>query len=485
MKKKYGLFKVLAVLLLLVVVATYFIKGRQDTIRYMPVGDVFLNYIQSFYFFFDTALFIFVVGGFYGVLSRIPAYNKLVKGIAEKVRGNRKKFVIISTVIFALLSSVTGLNLMLLILVPFVVSIILLLGYDKLVALSATIGGILVGFIGGVFITFKDAASQYAVIHTTFDKLVGLDGSFDNVFVKGLMLVIVIALLVIYITNYIKKVGKKEVKYDLTKGDSLFVELKDKTDSNSTVANKRVIVWPLVIILFALIVLLVLGYLPWTSLFGIDIFEKFHTWLTGIKVGEYAVFTNLISNNFVAFGEWANLSGYMMAIFVIALFAFILKLIYGIKFEEAMDGFVYGVKKMVPATMLVMLAYCVLVCCYNNGFVETIIANATDKFGDNVIVHGLFSVLGSITNVDLYYTTSGIFSTIVSGLTENANLSVYSIMFQSIYGLVQLIGPTSLILIVGLSYLEVPYKTWVKYIWRFVIQLVIAIVLVLIIVSLL
>jgi len=211
MKKKYGLFKVLAVLLLLVVVATYFIKGRQDTIRYMPVGDVFLNYIQSFYFFFDTALFIFVVGGFYGVLSRIPAYNKLVKGIAEKVRGNRKKFVIISTVIFALLSSFTGLNLMLLILVPFVVSIILLLGYDKLVALSATIGGILVGFIGGVFITFKDAASQYAVIHTTFDKLVGLDGSFDNVFVKGLMLVIVIALLVIYITNYIKKVGKKEV----------------------------------------------------------------------------------------------------------------------------------------------------------------------------------------------------------------------------------------------------------------------------------
>ncbi len=54
MKKKYGLFKVLIVLLLLVVVATYAIKGRQDSISYLALGDVFLDYVQSFYYFFDT-----------------------------------------------------------------------------------------------------------------------------------------------------------------------------------------------------------------------------------------------------------------------------------------------------------------------------------------------------------------------------------------------------------------------------------------------
>ena len=47
-KKKYGLFKVLLVILLLVVVATYFIKGREDSISYLALGDVFINYIQSF-----------------------------------------------------------------------------------------------------------------------------------------------------------------------------------------------------------------------------------------------------------------------------------------------------------------------------------------------------------------------------------------------------------------------------------------------------
>ena len=129
-KKKYGLFKVLLVILLLVVVATYFIKGREDSISYLALGDVFINYIQSFYYFFDTAIFILVVGGLYGVLNSVPAYKKLVKTIASKVESNKKLFVIISTIVFALLASLTGLDMLLLIFIPFVISIILLLGYN-------------------------------------------------------------------------------------------------------------------------------------------------------------------------------------------------------------------------------------------------------------------------------------------------------------------------------------------------------------------
>ena len=83
MKKKYGLIKVLSVLLLLIVVASYFIKGRQSTISYIALGDVFLNYIQSFYYFFDTIIFVLVVGGFYGFLNKIPAYKKMIEEAEE------------------------------------------------------------------------------------------------------------------------------------------------------------------------------------------------------------------------------------------------------------------------------------------------------------------------------------------------------------------------------------------------------------------
>ena len=85
MKKKYGLFKVLIVLLLLVVVATYFIPNRSGEIQQIAIVDIFFNFIQSFYYFFDTALFILVVGGFYGVLNRIPVYRDIIRGIVNKI----------------------------------------------------------------------------------------------------------------------------------------------------------------------------------------------------------------------------------------------------------------------------------------------------------------------------------------------------------------------------------------------------------------
>ena len=134
--------------------------------------------------------------------------------------------------------------------------------------------------------------------------------------------------------------------------------------------------------------------------------------------------------------------------------------------------------------MIAMFAYAILVCAYNNGFVETIITKAGDKFGDNVLIHSLITVFGSVLNVDLYYTTAGVFSNVVAILSENVNLSVYAVMFQSLYGLVQIVGPTSILLIVGLTYLEVPYKSWLKYIWRLVVELLIVILVILMIVSL-
>ena len=488
MKKKYSLLKVLAVLLFLVVVATYFIESRNGEIEYLAIVDVFFNFVQSFYYFFDTALFILVVGGFYGLLNRIPAYKMVVQGIANKMNKKSKLFVIVVTVAFALLSSLTGLNLLLLIFVPFVISIILLLGYDKLVALSATVGGILVGFIGGIFVTFKDASSQYATSYTTFEKMVGLKShwSLATTLPKCLLLVIGIVLLVIYIISYIKNTDSKENKLSLVKTDPLLVEIKDKSAlKGKSKDSYNVKVWPLILVVSIMVIFLILGYMPWSDLFGVDCFTKFHTWLTGISIGKYQIFTNLISGNITSFGTWSDLGNYMMAIFSLCFFGWILSLIYRVRFDDAMDGFVYGVKKMLIPTMTVMLAYCVLVCSYNNGFIDTIITTAGKSFGDNVVVHSLITMLGSVLNVDLYYTSAGIFTPIISSLTDKANLSVYAVMFQSFYGLIQFVGPTSLLLVVGLSYLEVPYKSWLKYIWRFIVELLIAIFVLLMIVSLL
>lgn len=485
MKKKYGLFSVLTVMLMLIVVATYFVKGRDGEIIYLPLLDVFFNYINSFYYFFDTAMYILIVGGFYGFLNHVSGYKKLVKNIANKFQEKGKVFIVASTIIFALVSSLTGLNQILLLFIPFVISIILLLGYDKLVAISATIGGTIAGLIGGFFLTIKDSSGYYDIAYNTIDKVAGLESNFGNIFPKVLLLVVTTGLLIFYMLNHIKKTEENKTKYKITKSDSLFVEAKDRKGQVIDLENKKTRVWPLITILALLFIILVLGYLPWNSLFGLDCFEKFHSWVAEIKIGDYQVLHNLISANLTALGKWYDMGDFMVANFLIVAATFILMLIYRVKFEEAMDGFLYGVKKMAPTVMLVMLASTLLVCSYNNGFFETAVKEVSAKLGDNVAIHGLMTAVGSIMHCDLYYISSAVFAPITKSLTDTANLSVYAMMFQSIYGLIQLVGPTSILLIVGITYLDVPYKTWLKYIWRFILELLIAIFIVLMIVSLL
>ena len=241
----------------------------------------------------------------------------------------------------------------------------------------------------------------------------------------------------------------------------------------------------LIIVMFLLFVIIVLGYFPWNSLFGIECFNKFHTWLTGLKIGNYAVFTNFVSSTISAFGSWASLGNYMMSILVLFVLMVILKFIYCIKIDDAMDGFILGVKRMIPASMIAILAYGVLVCTYNNGFVENLISKVSEGSDINFVVATFISVLGSLLHIDVYYTVAGVFSPILNVVTNEDLFGVFGLLFQSIYGLVSMIGPTSLILIFALSYLDVPYTTWLKYIWRLILSLFIVIFAVLLIVTLL
>ena len=113
--KKHGLFKILLLVLLVVIVLTYCIKGRGDAISYLGLGDVFLNFLQSFYYFFDTILFILIVGGFYGVLNKTGAYKKLLDKIVTKFKPKSKEFVFAIIILFALITALTGLTIPLLV----------------------------------------------------------------------------------------------------------------------------------------------------------------------------------------------------------------------------------------------------------------------------------------------------------------------------------------------------------------------------------
>ena len=60
---------------------------------------------------------------------------------------------------------------------------------------------------------------------------------------------------------------------------------------------------------------------------------------------------------------------------------------------------------------------------------------------------------------------------------------VLAIIYQAMFGLVSFFAPSSAILMIGLSYLGIPYKDWMKYIWKFLVAMLLVIIIVLIIVA--
>ena len=140
---------------------------------------------------------------------------------------------------------------------------------------------------------------------------------------------------------------------------------------------------------------------------------------------------------------------------------------------------------MIPSILLKMFAYAILVCSYNNGIMSTIINwLAGTKLGLNAAATVLVSALGTLLHPDFYYAVAGVFNPILTAATDESMTSTYVVAFQSVYGLVSVIAPTSFLLIVVLKYFDIPYTTWIKYIWRFVLVLLSIIILSLIVLSL-
>ena len=151
-KKK--LFKTIMITLLIFIGLTWVIKtgtysdaGVFSEGSFAPFGiaNLFLVPLQSFQTFSQYGIYLLVVGGFYGILKKTGAYDKIVSKCAGY---NKTTFMVVTVILFALLSSVLGIAMGLFVLVPFFKDVLETMGYDKKNAMLATIGAIFVGLIG-------------------------------------------------------------------------------------------------------------------------------------------------------------------------------------------------------------------------------------------------------------------------------------------------------------------------------------------------
>ena len=156
---KNNLFKVLMTTFLIVIFLSWIIPvGKYENVVFTlgqitPVGifDLPLIPLTVFDLALPSIIFILVVGGFYGILNKTGVYTKLISSLAEKLKGKEIRFLIIMIISFGLLSALVGLNLSFFFILPFIATILLLLGFSKITTMLATVGSILVGSMGSIY----------------------------------------------------------------------------------------------------------------------------------------------------------------------------------------------------------------------------------------------------------------------------------------------------------------------------------------------
>ena len=466
-KSNHGTFKVLALVILVVALLTWFVTSgtwsydtndagqaiatytaNEEPVR-TGINELFLAIYYAVNYYLVQIVFLAMLGIFYGVISKTKGYKVMIKKIASVFKKKETLFMVLSSLIVALIASFTTQPIVALIFIPMMYSVAKELKINKVSAMLATYGALAVGLMG---VTFGTYGINYA------SQNLGLELA-NGVAYRSVILVLGYLLL----NGFIVFFNRNNKKAELVEDNFELVENESKGKA-----------WPYFLIFGILFVLVILGYIAWDTSFGIEAFNDFHEWLTTkIVVGEKE--TPIIGNilgSVTAFGTWDPYTiSYIMIIIVI-----FVKFFAKIKWNDVCDYAISGLKKMAKPIVLITLAYTVFVICYWST-ITTPIVNFLNNGGDfNPYLCGLGNAIADFLHVDVEYTGFALgqfYAAKFAGKTEQ----ILAIM-SATSGLVAFIAPTSVFMLVGLSLSELSYKDYFKAIWKFLLALVVVLLII-------
>lgn len=537
--------KIVLLTVLALMLMTWILPAAYYSDQYIDQGRVqmglfdLVNYpVTALSYFGYIAFFVLAIGGFYGILNKIPAYRTFLDNFVGRVQGHEVRFFVVIMLLIAALVSLGGMQIPLLVFFPMLVSVILLLGYDKIVAAMVLVGSTAVGLIG----------STYAYGNTNIIMTVLSLDITSEVIAKLIILLLGLALLVLNVLLYIKKTntvtkvikkdskkssvkevkaevkevevkktkttatkstknsktkanaskstGKKNTKSSSKKNikaalkDEEVIVVKESVDSSSDMSkyvqesdNSYHTTWPLVTAFILLFILVILAFIPWSNGFGVTLFSDVTTNVLSFEIGGFAIFSKLFGT-INAFGFWTIID----LLLPMALLILFLAIIYKVKFNDILKGFMDGIKRALPLGLIIILIYSCLVIVTYHPFQLVIykaLLSGIDKFNVfGALLSSLAALLAGIFNVDPSYAFQSVLLYLTSIVTDSASYSTIGIIFQAMYGFGVIFAPTSFILMIVLEYLDIPYTSWIKAIWKFLLELLAVLLIAIIIVLL-
>ena len=561
--KKHNALKVVLVSLIVLLVLSWIFPAAYFSSEFMDQGRVqmglfdFFEYpLTAISYFGYIPMYLLFVGGFYGVLYKIPAYRSFLDKVAAKAKAHSTLTIILMVALLASGVSICGLQVGFALFIPFLVSVLLLMGYDNRVVAYTIVGALAAGLVGTTY-GVQNSGLAARILSLNFDFQIG---------VRFVLLAVAVFLVILNVLLTIRRqerITVKEIKLDSnkkeTKVEEVVVEEPEKPakketkaatkkttttkgagksagkgskgkgkakgkststkgKSTSTKTNKStksknankaalkdgdVIVaknedngyhllvpaevdgkrttWPITLLFTLLFVLMVLAFIPWGETgFNVPFFQNVTDAVLEFELFGFPIFAKLLGN-VVAFGEWSVNQLFLP----MALALLLLVVIYKVKFNDVLDGFVAGVKKAAVPALVGVAMYTILVIVTYHPYQLTIykaILGLTKGF--NIATTTLVSLLAAVFNSDPIYTAQSYLPYYVSVVTNADNYPLVGIIYQAIYGFTSLFAPTSLILMATLSYLKVNYLDWLKTAWKLLLELFVVLLIVFIILAL-
>ncbi len=462
MFEKNDLIKITLIAVLITIALTWIIPATQVS-SYSSTGyteaemgrlgivDIALSGYYELNFFVQQIFVILAIGAFYGIVSKTSSYQAFISKLAKKFRNKTKMFVIGASLFITLLTTFTTHTLVPIVFIPFIASIASKLKLDKLTTFLSTFGALLVGVLGATYGT--DSLVYFIQYLSTYSSTFKID---LEVAIRFGVLAVSFLIYSLFTILHMKKVEKNSKAGE---------EYEDLFESDVTVSNK-VKTWPIALCFYALLILLVLGYVNWSN-FGITTFSNFHNWLTNLSIStsekSYTIISYILGTYATAFGSW---DPYV----IVALFGILLLIIAlgnRIKMDDFIDNAIEGMKKVIKPLIIYSFVNLVFIFVYYSPFTTTIsrwLLGLTSDGSFNPFIPALSAGITSIFNLDFGYTAYSLGKVLTS---FTGHLNIIYVIYVTITGLMAFIAPTSATLMLGLSYTDLPYKKWIKHIWKF------------------
>ncbi|HJA40521.1 MAG TPA: YfcC family protein [Firmicutes bacterium] len=404
----------------------------------------------------DVAFFILIIGGFLGVVTKTGALDAGVAAIVKRMKGKELLLIPILMIIFSLGGTTYGMAEESLAFYALITATMLAVGFDPLVAVATIMLGAGCGTLGSTVNPFAPGVAAASA------KSVGINVNQGIMIGIGLFLwIATLAISIFFVMRYANKVRNKREASILSESEWKDVDEAYSHHQEETLTFTKKRKWVLILFGIAFFIM-ILGVVPWAD-FGVHIFEPTR-FLTGSALGEWS---------FPELAAW---------FFIMSL---IIGIVYRLSEKDLMDSFIIGAADMVGVALILGISRGISFIMSNSGLDLFILDKASNILNN---ISGIaFVTLSYCIYLGLSFlipSSSGLATVsipIFAPLAKNLNLSpeVMIMIFTAGSGLVNLFTPTSGVVMGGLSIAKVEYGTWLKFVWKLLIFLLIVSVIIL------